>query len=358
MKFIHTADIHWNAVPDSTKPWSESRRHAIRHTFQALISHIEEEQIPLLLISGDLFHTQPILKDLTEVNALFESIFRTKVVIISGEHDYLKDSSHYHSFQWAENVSFLSSEEVTSVYFPELNVEVHGFSYHKPEIHEPVLDTMRAPRDVPGRERLHILMAHGGDAKHIPFKLQTLKNSGFDYIALGHVHKPGILIDNLAAYPGSLEPLSRKEYGVHGYILGEWDSGGLSIKHVPFSKIQYISLVIHITPETLNLELESFIKKEIDRRGAQNIYRFKLTGLRNPDLKFDFQSLEKLYKIVEISDRTEPAYDYDKLYLEHKNDMIGLFIAAFQKPELSRQDKKALYYGLKALMLTTDEGKA
>ena len=71
LKFIHTADIHWNMVPDSGKPWSESRARAIRHTFQGLISLIEEEQIPLLLIAGDLFHHQPLLKDLNEINILF-----------------------------------------------------------------------------------------------------------------------------------------------------------------------------------------------------------------------------------------------------------------------------------------------
>ena len=38
MKFIHTADIHWGMHPDSDKPWSRERAHAIHDTFGEIIN--------------------------------------------------------------------------------------------------------------------------------------------------------------------------------------------------------------------------------------------------------------------------------------------------------------------------------
>lgn len=38
----------------------------------------------------------------------------------------------------------------------------------------------------------HILLAHGGDSSHIPINQEKLRQAGFDYIALGHIHKPWI----------------------------------------------------------------------------------------------------------------------------------------------------------------------
>lgn len=355
MKFIHIADVHWNAVPDSTKPWAKEREAAIKDSFEAIISIIRYGEIPLLLIAGDLFHGQPRLKDLNEINQLFMTIPHTKIVIIAGSHDYIKENSHYNFFSWAENVTFLSSEDCSSVYFPNLNIEVHGFSYHTSEILEPLIDTITVPKN----KRTHILLAYGGSEKHIPINKQALQLSNFDYIALGGIHKPSSLVGNKAAYPGSLEPLSRKEYGNHGYIAGELTESGLSITHVPLSKVKYISLVINIMPKTTNLELNALLKSEIEKRGSHNIYRFKLSGFYTPNYTiFNFEDLMVKYRIIDIIDETEPEYDFHGLYKEHRQDMIGLYIDALQKPDINSIEKKALYYGINALMQTTNEGKS
>lgn len=84
MKFIHTADIHWGMIPDSDKPWGKKREQAIRLTFQGIIEDARDSRADLLLISGDLFHRQPLARDLKEVNYLFSTIPGTRVVIIAG----------------------------------------------------------------------------------------------------------------------------------------------------------------------------------------------------------------------------------------------------------------------------------
>ena len=82
MKFIHTADIHWGMIPDSDKPWGKKREQAIRLTFQGIIEDARDSRADLLLISGDLFHRQPLARDLKEVNYLFSTIPGARVVIM------------------------------------------------------------------------------------------------------------------------------------------------------------------------------------------------------------------------------------------------------------------------------------
>ena len=354
MKFIHTADIHWGMVPDSDRPWGKKREQAIRLTLQTIVEEARENHVDLLLISGDLFHRQPLARDLKEVNYLFATIPGTRVVIIAGNHDRVRRSSALLSFKWSPNVTYFMDEDLSSVYFEDLNTEVFGFSYHTPEI----LEDRTTQFTIPNNRRNKILMIHGGDAKHLPFDKNAVAAMSFSYIALGHIHKPGVLIENKMAYPGSPEPLDLTETGPHGFYMGELDeiSGRVtSLEFRPISQAQYIPLVVSVTPATTNLELSQLIADEIRKRGAGNIYRFRIRGMRDPDIEFDLDFLSGQWNIVEILDESEPQYDYHALFAEHPSDMIGFYIRALHKEEMSPVEKKALHYGIHALLMTKDE---
>ena len=354
MKFIHTADIHWGMIPDSDRPWGKKREQAIRLTFQSIIEEAREQRADLLFISGDLFHRQPLARDLKEVNYLFSTIPGTRVVIIAGNHDRIRKSSALLSFTWCPNVTFLMDEKLTSVYFEELNTEVYGFSYHTAEITENRADTFSLPES----RRIRILMLHGGDAKHLPLNREALAGSPFSYIALGHIHKPAVLIENRMAYPGSPEPLDLTETGPHGFYIGEIDDMTGRVTSLEFkavSQAQYIPLAVSVTPATTNLELSQIIADEIRKRGAGNIYRFRIRGMRDPDTEFDLDFLSGQWNIIEILDESEPQYDFHALFAEHPSDMIGFYIQALMKDEMSSVEKKALYYGIHALLMTKDE---
>lgn len=354
MKFLHTADIHWGMTPDSDSPWSRERYQAIKDTFTQIITKARDAEVNCLFISGDLFHRQPLARDLKEINYLFTTIPGVRIIIIAGNHDRIRTNSALLSFAWAPNVTFIMNEEMTSVYFEDINTEIHGFSYHTMDIKENWIEDIKAPED----GRIHILMVHGGDATHLPFDRKSLAEAGFSYVALGHIHKPEILAEGRMAYPGSPEPLDKTETGPHGVLLGEINSATLkleSLNFVPLSKSQYIPLAINITPSTTNTELDLRISQEIEKRGRQNLYRFRVCGMRDPDLTFDFENLKTKYRVVEVLDETEPQYDFGALLAEHPGDMIGFYIQTLQKPEMSPVEKKALYYGISALLRTTDE---
>ena len=77
--------------------------------------------------------------------------------------------------------------------------------------------------------------------------------------------------------------------------------------------------------------------------------------MRDPDIEFDLEQLTVRYRIAEIIDDSEPQYDFSALFAEHSSDMIGFYIQALQKEDMSPVEKKALYYGIHALLMTKDE---
>ena len=245
MRFIHIADVHLGAEPDAGTAYSGKRPQELWDTFGKVISICEQEKTDLLLIAGDLFHRQPLLRELKEANYLFESLTHTKVVFIAGNHDYIANGSYYRTFSWNENVYFLSDREMYYVLLEDLNTAVYGFSYDTREIREPRYDRIRA-----GKVAEHeILLAHGGDEKHIPIRRSALESSGFDYIALGHIHKPQEVIPQKAVYAGALEPVDRNDTGKHGFIRGEIRGHAVKVSFVPLAKREYRQMELEITPQ-------------------------------------------------------------------------------------------------------------
>ena len=231
MKFFHIADTHLGAIPDAGFAWSEERRSEIWESFRSVVAKADREEVDLLLIAGDLFHRQPLMRELKEVNYLFSTLKKTKVVFIIGNHDYLKVDSYYLDFPWSENVTCLRGKECESVVFEDLDTEVYGLSYHTREIKEPKYNDLQPEK----KAGFSILLGHGGDAKHIPIDRKKLLLSGFDYIALGHIHRPEMIEPDRMAYAGALEPIDQNDIGPHGFIEGEYNEGKLSISFVPWA---------------------------------------------------------------------------------------------------------------------------
>ena len=98
MHFIHIADIHLGAAPEVGERYKEQRNREIWDTFRRLLRRCEEERVELLLIAGDLFHRQPLKRELKEVNAMFAQLSVTQVVLIAGNHDYIGKNSAYREF--------------------------------------------------------------------------------------------------------------------------------------------------------------------------------------------------------------------------------------------------------------------
>ncbi len=347
MRFIHTGDIHLGAAPENKKPWAAGRGDEIWNTFEQLIKKIKLEPVDMLIIAGDLFHRQPLLRELKEVDYLFSTIPDTKIVLCAGNHDAIKKGSFYDGFQWCENVIFLGDKNIQKVEIPELNVCVYGLSYHQTEIQDALYDHVIVDRP----DMINILVAHGGDEKHIPINKKKIAMSGFDYVALGHIHKPSIDEKYKMAYCGSLEPIDVNDMGDRGYIYGEVDKKGLEVELVPFAKRIYVNLDFTVTPTATNMEIRHRLSDILKEKGPDNMYRITFNGYRDPDFEINVEEIENVGNIVSVEDTTVPDYDFEELFEENKDNILGMFIGKFvNEKELTRLQRKTLYYGTKALM--------
>ena len=346
MRFIHTADIHLGALPDAGRPWSRERGRELWETFRGIIRACHEREADLLLIAGDLFHRPPAEEELREVNYLFSTIPKTRVVLIAGNHDYICPGNAYQTFAWARNVTGLFDRRAECVRFPEIRTEVYGFSYYSREIPEPLYHGLQPVKG----NYFQILLAHGGDASHIPVSASSLASSRFDYIALGHIHRPGALIENRAVWSGAPEPIDCADTGPHGYILGEEHRGKLRIGFVPAARRAYRELRLTCRGGDTSYSLADRIRERVQEEGPEDTYRVILTGTRAPGTRFETGKLLRCGRILEVEDATKPDFDLEALRRQYRGKLIGDYIESFDGEEDDPVAEKALMLGLEALL--------
>lgn len=338
MKFIHIADVHWGARPERNKPFGRIRENEIKETFQRVIDYANQQQSDVLLIAGDFFDQKPTTQDLREVDYILSKLNKTRIVWIAGNHDFLTQGDSFSQYHWKSNVYFLDGRIRDKVRFPDLKTTIYGISYWTNQIRKPIYDYMKPDKTTD----FSILLAHGGDESHIPIEKDTLKWSGFDYIALGHIHKPEIIFEDLMAYSGSLEPLDHTESGHHGLIEGEISEEKQQICFVPFAKRMYMQVEVMISEEMSASEIMDRIETELSYRGRENIYEVFLTGSIDPYINLDVQDIMNDYLIYNIVYETKSKWDYEQL--SEEKDFIIKEVA-----EILKDEPQALSYAMEAL---------
>lgn len=346
IRFIHLADVHLGFAPDRGFPWSGEREEEIWETFRRVIASISKNPVDCLFIAGDLFHRQPLLRELKEVNYLFSTIPDTRIFLMAGNHDYIRRDSFYRGFPWEPNVVFYQEEKPLTVKAAGLDVYVTGLSYQHQEIREPLYDALTPVEE----DGFHVLLAHGGDEKHIPMNRKALAASGFDYIALGHIHKPEAVLRDKMIYPGDLEPLERNDMGERGYVEGRFENGRVKTRFVPFACRSYQKLVLTVREDSTQFSLEEMMKMDIMKRGGRNIYKVILQGTRASETLLFPEKLMALGNVVEVLDETRPSYDLEALLRRYGGTLVGEYIAHFLEKDRTLVEEKALYYGIQALL--------
>lgn len=350
MKFIHAADIHLGVKPDKGKAWSSIRATEIENTFDKLIDIAEDRKVDLLLLAGDVFHTPPDLSQLKNLDYRLSRLTSTRTIIIAGNHDYIEEGSAAESYDFKSNTVLMPRDCFSNAYMEDINTCITGFSYGK------ALYTDDVTVDIgPQKEAaINILLMHGGDETHVPINFRELAEAGFDYVALGHIHKPKHMVKNKMAYSGSLEPIDCTETGRRGFIYGQCVDGEMRIKWEPLNCRSYINLGFEVKPEYSGAQIVDVIRRQIEKMGTNNIYRIILQGQLGNGMKPDFSQLKLKYNIYDITDNTMYEYNMDKLLLDNENNLMGRFIKALSEAddEISR---KALKYGIEAMIATGEK---
>ena len=331
MRFLHIADVHLGCTPDGRAEWARERERELWETFRSTIADAAKQQVDLVLIAGDLFHHTPDEMQLREVNYLLGSYPEICFAVIAGNHDSCDPGSAWERFEF-------------------IGCEVYGFSYDRPQITQARYDSLHPEKN----EYFHILLAHGGDRDHIPIDPQALDRSGFDYIALGHIHKPTVLLPDKAVYPGALSPIDAADEGPHGYLIGETHGSQVHVRFVRKAPREYVSMTVTANEEDTVLSMRDRVERAIRSRGEQNIYRVVISGQRHPAVRFDTELIRQAGMVLDVQDRSVPALHLDELKESCRGQLIGLYIESFEGHERSVVEEKALQYGLEALLAGRD----
>ena len=350
MRFLHIADVHLGAKPDRGKVWSDRRAEEIEASFKNILKVCEEQQVDLLLIAGDLFDGQPSLSRLKNIDYLLSCMPYTKTLIIAGDSDYIESGACWENYRFNSNTIVFPRDRAASVYLEDINVSVTGYSYGKAEYTERILEKL-----APAHEGAYnILLGHGGDVTHMPFSKKKLAERGFDYVALGHIHKPSHILKDKMAFSGSLEPLGITETGRHGYIMGEVNGEGETrIEFVPYATRSYVTMKLMLSEGYTNADVMDAVRAQITKTGEKHIYRILLGGVISHDVEINLSSLTREYNIYDIIDDTEYSYDMDELVTDNRQNLFGRFVERLGAEDSTEDEEtrsKALKYGIDAIL--------
>jgi DNA repair protein SbcD/Mre11 len=338
IRFIHTADIHMGMKFDSASfggQLSSMRRREIKETFYRIVDRAQEMSVELLLIAGDLFENEYITtSEVKEIRAAFEKLTDTKVVIISGNHDPIVTGSKYDLVGFGKNV-FIIKDAYKRLEFADINTDIYATGWTKQYYEEAVTEG----HTIIDRSRINILLIHGDayikKSKYMPFSADILSGKGFEYIALGHIHKQDFIKRNMA-YPGSPEPLDFSETGLHGIIEGEISKDRLAVKFIPFSKREFRIENIELNTEMTYRDIVGRIKEVGNGR---DLCRIVFNGTYGRDVGLDTEGIASDLKndffYVEIVNNAMEDLDIEKIYLDNKENVIGAFIDEMRKKDLN-----------------------
>ena len=357
MKFVHLADLHLDAKFDSLSSIDglpQKRRLEQRKALKDVVEYIKENDIKLFLISGDLYEQNYIRKSSIEyVNKLFEEIPDTQIFIAPGNHDPYIKNSFYSTYTWSKNVHIFN-ENIEKIDFEDAHIYGFGFTdfYCKQSEIEEI--QVEEPDDI------NILITHGSldggsdDLREYnPLRQSKLKQLDFDYIALGHIHKPYYNEEKNQKifYPGSTISLGFDELGEHGVLVGDIEKDELKVKFMTIDPRQYEEKEIDITEMTSNEEVLEKLQNLV--LNNENLYKIILVGKRYFTLNIDeIKKLNSRENIVKIKDKTKVGIDIERIAEE--NNVRGIFVRnILERKERENLDEefieKAIEIGLEVL---------
>jgi exonuclease SbcD len=204
LRIAHTSDVHLHNDADAAH---------VRRAFLQVIDAVRDTKADLFLIAGDLFDHNRIDKSVVEF--VYEALSRVAcpTVVIAGNHDCWEERAVLRRMDFRKaghHVTLLDQPEGALVEFPELHATVWGrCMIEHDRSNKPMAGSPGRTRDL-----WHIGMAHGLYSDEADCDRSSLitpaeiEASGFDYLALGHVHahrrmKHG---STLACYPGVPAP--------------------------------------------------------------------------------------------------------------------------------------------------------
>ena len=244
LRFIHTSDVHLES--NASQKHEEDFRNPAEYAFAQVVDAVVDSDCDLFLIVGDLFDSARIKQHDFEFVQRQLSKVDCPTVLIPGNHDLHDKNSVWRKFDPSDlgsNVHPIMEHEGNLLHFPELETTLWGraMDEHSPEF-EPLLGIPANSLDY-----WFVGLAHGqvvnsrveGPSSQITH--DEIRTSGFDYLALGHVHVWDTFEfgDVKASYSGSpVEAFASSHGGYYAEVEIDSEQGVSVNKHRLKSKVK------------------------------------------------------------------------------------------------------------------------
>ncbi len=227
-RFLHCADLHLDsplrgleADPDAP---GDAIRDATRRAFSNLVDYAVNERVDFVVAAGDLYDGD--WQDWRTGRFLIERVGHLTragipFVAIRGNHDAENVMTRRLELR-GESARLLDHRKPETFRLPGLPVTIHGRSFPA----RAVTDNIAKDYPPPDGDRFNIGLLHTsidgreGHDHYAPCSLEQLQHHGYDYWALGHVHKREVLSrDPWIVFPGNLQGRHINEEGEKGASL-------------------------------------------------------------------------------------------------------------------------------------------
>jgi exonuclease SbcD len=253
LRLLHTADVHLDVDDHPTDLPTRSYRQITQQSFSSIIDLAIQEDVDLLLIAGDLFDSNRPSQ--TVVDFAIHELRRVgrPVVMIPGNHDCLNAGSIYRQVDLpaaCSNLLLLSHPQGECHRFSDQQVVLwgRGMVEHEPSYH-PLAGLPRRQGEV-----WHIALGHGffmeddvPSYRSSPIYAREIRESGWDYVALGHCHAfQNVSQESVTAYFSGAPSFYPGVQGADGHVaLVQFDAGAASpveVRRIDLRPIVYRAL--------------------------------------------------------------------------------------------------------------------
>jgi DNA repair exonuclease SbcCD nuclease subunit len=333
MRFAHLADTHLGYRQYNL----DEREEDFYKAFHEAIDKIIDAECDFVVHSGDLFDDpRPHVRAMVEAMAGFEKLKDAGITVfaIAGNHDVLMRRGAMPPQRLYGSMEFLTPMKPSRVFD---GVYICGLPYHS-RIHLQALkEKLQELAEAGANYEKKVLLLHQGLDKYFPMEYELKFNElpkGFDYYALGHVHKR--IIDSYGrgklAYPGSTEIWrvdEIAEYEKNGKGLNIVDLDSLAIEKVDIASIRpFISARINSERDIMELKGALSddkkpvisLKLKADLSEFQRLYRKIFEELRDGVLHLDIKRIDPVEKPEDVSsDKLSLRELFDETMEGHSN---------------------------------------
>lgn len=304
IKILHAADLHLDSAfvghDEATAAYLRAQLRAIPEKIAELC---KKENCELLLLPGDLFDGAYTKESaLALKNALEEAAVPT--FISPGNHDFYTENSPWRQEKWPKNVHIFREPTVESVSVEALDCRVYGAGFVGMDC-EPLLNGFCRAEG----ERYHIGVFHA-DPTHVasPYNAVSaaqVRDSGLDYLALGHVHSFGSFRagGTLCAWPGCPMGRGYDETGEKGILLVTLNDSA-EARFLPLDTPRFYDWEAPIRTTA-----EDAIADRLPASANADFYRITLTEeAEKPNLE-QLRRKFSAFAHLQLRDRTQPPTD-------------------------------------------------